>query len=309
MGVVLKLLVHSRLAVASAPVDDISWSADGQTVHMRGRPITLDRFRKMLHDVVAEAENILWAELVPTKRVELPLDEITDDMSMEPGVSFADGLQPRAKLRWMLAAHGGRLGSVPEVRKYIGRVDAFLELLLFAVHATGGPPPHGVDVTAIRHRNGTYGRNIFIIDGMAMFTTAYFKGLSPDGVLRYLPSEVTQLLAVHLAYVQPIVEHLEAQVLGGGRTDRLWTDHLWADAWGPWEPERLSRVLSRETRTRLGVELNLHEYRRVAVRIGRRKLGEEFVTLYDPEAEMDGDVAGEMGEDPEAEMDDWSWLG
>jgi hypothetical protein len=135
---------------------------------------------------------------------------------------------------------------------------------------------------------------VFVVDGEAMFVTRYHRSQSqPKIVPRFLSQPVGQLLAVYLAYLQPFVEHLTVQVLGGGRAD-----YLWADARGPWEPERLSRVLSRETWTRLGTELDLREYRQAATSIGRKTVGEAFVTGYEDET----------SEVEEAEADDWSPL-
>ena len=57
-------------------------------------------------------------------------------------------------------------------------------------------------------------------------------------------------------------------------------------------------MLSRETQTRLGTELNLRDYRHAAVSIGRRVVGEAFGRGYQDE----------VGEVDEAEADDESPL-
>ena len=74
-------------------------------------------------------------------------------------------------------------------------------------------------------------------------------------VPRFLPWRVGQLMALYLVYLQPLKEYLTVQVLRGG-----WTDYVWADARGPWETDRLTRVVSRETELRLGNRLTTHDY-------------------------------------------------
>jgi uncharacterized membrane protein YgcG len=173
-------------------------------------------------------------------------------------------------------------------------MDAFLELLLFAMHTTGGQPARGTEITTIRFRNGfMQDRNVFVVDGQAMFVTRYHKSQSqwdrPRIVPRFLPSRVGQLLALYLVHLQPFREYLTVHVLGGG-----WTDYLWSDARGPWESDRLTRVLARETRTRLGTELSVRSYRHAAVSIGRKVVAETFAAGYQDE----------VGEVEEAEVDD-----
>jgi hypothetical protein len=81
----------------------------------------------------------------------IPLHKIVDDVSFtKRGVSLVNngenGLND--KLPWMLvrALDGDRtpllfangIWRARDVRRYVRRVDAFLELLLFAMHTTGG---------------------------------------------------------------------------------------------------------------------------------------------------------------------------
>ena len=84
---------------------------------------------------------------------------------------------------------------------------------------------------------------------------------------------------------------LSVQVKGSG-----WSDYVWANEQGPWETDRLTRVIARETEKRLGVRLTTHDYRHTAISIGRRVVGEQFAHGY----------AEEMAEieEPEVEMDD-----
>lgn len=288
----LSLLAYGKfIATNTGSSGNTSWSADGQTLYLHGKPVVMSRFCAMVQDVVTRAEDMLWDGLMwRAERFAVPLDKIVDDVSF---VSTLDnGLD--GKLQWMLAAmvrdgsagralRGGAGWHAREVRKYIRGVDAFRELLLFAMHTTGGQPARGTEMTAMRHRNGfLQDRNVFVIDGQAVFVTRYHKSQSqwdsPKVVPRFLPWRVGQLLVIYLVYLQPFAEYLTVQVLGGG-----WTDYLWADARGPWETDRLTRVLERETQTQLGTELTTRSYRHVAVTIGRKVVAAAFGAGYQDE--------------------------
>jgi hypothetical protein len=81
-------------------------------------------------------------------------------------------------------------------------------------------------------------------------------------VLRFLPPQLGQVMAVYLVYVQPFCEYLTLQVLGGS-----YSNYVWHDAQGVWDTSWLTRVLKRETGKRLGVVLYTLEYWHTAVGI------------------------------------------
>ena len=77
----------------------------------------------------------------------------------------------------------------------------------------------------------------------------------PKVIPRFLPWRVGQVLVVYLAYVQPVQEYLSVQVKGSG-----WSDYIWANEQGPWETDRLTRIIVRESQKRLGTRLTTHDY-------------------------------------------------
>ena len=165
---------------------------------------------------------------------------------------------------------------------------------MLCTHITGGQPARGTEITSLRHRNGfLQDRNIFVMDGRVVCVTRYHKSQSqwdkPKVVPRFLPWRVGQLMAVYLAYVRPFHEYLRVQVLGGG-----FHDYVWADERGPWETERLTRVLARETEKGIKNRLTTHDYRHAAVGIGRVVVGEGFGRGYQDE----------IGEIEEAEIEE-----
>ncbi|KAJ9653632.1 hypothetical protein H2201_009121 [Coniosporium apollinis] len=134
------------------------------------KPIVIERFQRMVREVVKEAERVLWEELMwtgPEGRFSIPLDKIVDDVTFtKRGVSFvsksssglADGLD------WMIdrmqtSSEGrkmrmGGIWNVRRVRRYIRKVIKYLGLLLFGTHTTYGQPGRGTEITPIRHQNG-----------------------------------------------------------------------------------------------------------------------------------------------------------
>jgi hypothetical protein len=74
------------------------------------------------------------------------------------------------------------------------------------------------------------------------------------------------------------------------------SEYIWSGEHGPWETDRLTRVMKRETGRHLGVELTTHSYRHVAIAIGRKVIGERFANGYLGDADN--------FEKPEEETDD-----
>jgi len=247
-------------------------------------------------DDCREAEDKLWAELLWTRsddRFDIPLEKLEDDVTFtKRGVSFvtnrSNGLAD--KREWMLARafahpdgkklHRGGSWAKVAVQKYLREVDRFRELLLFYVHVTGGQPARGSEITTIRFRNGfLQDRNVFVIQGHMVIVTRYHKSQSqfdePKVIPRFLPWKVGQLLAVYLAYVQPLQEYLSEQVRGFG-----FSDYVWSNEYGPWGTDRLTRIITRETEGRLGAQLTTLDYRHVAISLGREMVGDQFARGY-----------------------------
>lgn len=86
------------------------------------------------------------------------------------------------------------------------------------------------------------------------------------------------------------------------------TDYLWATDSGPWDTERLTRIMTAETAERLGSRLTTAKYRYVAIGIGREVVGERFAAGYNKLLDGRSTAAGgardvssdedEDGEDP-----------
>ena len=313
MSKALSILAYGKsIAMNHSNAGSISWSDDRTEMSYKGTPIDVARFGSMVRGVIAEAEDKLWKDLIwatREQRFEVPLDKLQDDVTWtKRGVSFIDnannGLQD--KREWMTRraladARGKKMWkqkewSRPEVRKYLRKVDRFRELLLFCIHVTGGQPARGTEITSIRFRNGfQQDRNIFAIQGHMVVVTRYHKSQSqfdkPKVIPRFLPWRVGQLLAIYLAYVQPFQQYLTVKVKGLGQSD-----HVWANEYGPWGTDRLTKIIKRESSKLLGTRLTTLDYRHVAVSLGREKVGEQFSRGY---VEETAEV-----EEPEVDEDD-----
>lgn len=307
----LSLLAYGKtIALSHSNAGTTQWEDGRKVMRYRGQPISLARLQRMVHDVIDEAADKLWTELMWTQqngRFDIPLDKLEDDVTFtKRGISFVtnrrNGLMD--KRGWMLERafahpegrklHPGESWSKLPVLKYLRQVDRFRELLLFLVHVTGGQPARGSEITTIRFRNGfLQDRNVFAMAGQMVIVTRYHKSQSqfdkPKVIPRFLPWRVGQLLAVYLVYVQPLEQFLGEEVRGFG-----YSDYVWSNEFGPWATDRLTKIISRETRKGLGVRLTTLDYRHVAIGVGREVVGNHFARGYVEEA----------SEVEEAEMDD-----
>ncbi|TKA21628.1 hypothetical protein B0A49_13752, partial [Cryomyces minteri] len=103
------LLAYSKsIALNTSNAGSVQWSLDHKILHLHGRPIVIERFQRMVRDVVKEAERVLWEELMwtgPEGRFAVPLGKIEDDVTFtKRGISFvsksSNGLT--GGLDWMI---------------------------------------------------------------------------------------------------------------------------------------------------------------------------------------------------------------
>jgi superfamily II DNA helicase RecQ len=309
----LSLLAYGKAIALNAGNEGlVHWSPDRTSFTLRGRQLMIPRWKQMVQGVVDEVERWLWEEVMWTgaaDRLVNLLDMIVDDVTFtRRGISFvsksSNGLS--RGLEWMIhrmqkSLSGRQMRQNGQwntrlVRQYLRRIETFLEMLLFSVHTTAGQPARGTEITSVRFRNGfLQDRNLYVIDGRVVLITRYHKSQSqfdtPKVIPRFLPWRVGQLLAVYLGYVQPFREHLLVEIEGGG-----WSDYVWSGPHGPWETERLTRIITRETTNRLGERLTTLDYRHAAISIGRVFVGATFASGFQ-------DEIGEIDE-PEVEVED-----
>ena len=184
MSTMISLLAYGKaIALNHNNPGSVFWSKAKKPVYLHGRPIVIERFQRLVRDAVTEAERMLWQELMWVYRKEgrfsIALNKVEDDVTFtKRGVSYVSKSSNKLgnRLKWMLEqmqqSEIGRkmwakdVWHARRVRRYVRKVNVFLELLLFVVHTTGGQPARGTEITSCRHRNGfLQDRNIFVMDG------------------------------------------------------------------------------------------------------------------------------------------------
>jgi hypothetical protein len=132
------------------------------------------------------------------------------------------------------------------------------------------------------------------------FVTCYDKSRSrrvtTEYVMRYLPDELSQVLAQYLVYVCPFTRNL-------GRDT---SEYLFVEKRGPWAGAELTAGLAEVTTLHLGVRLPVSEWRHVAIAVGDRFLHKGIKTFRDEGVCGAGAGAGddeeESPEDDEEEI-------
>lgn len=170
------------------------------------------------------------------------------------------------------------------IRRYLRLVDQFRRLLLLCVHFIGGMPARGPELLTLRFRNGIYqDRNLYLIDGCIVVITRYHKSQAlmdqPKVVPRRLTPQLSQIITVYLAYVQPFQEHLRYVLAKENRSDYLWHSNT-----GAWDTDQLTGALQQETSTWLGYSLGTQDYRHLAISLGREVAGASFTRQSEVES-------------------------
>jgi hypothetical protein len=316
MSTMISLLAYGKyLAMNHGNTGAIFWEKEDKVMKLHGMRIVMDKVKSMVERSITDAEDLLWERLLWTEgadRFEMDINALEDDMSFRKrGSYFVTNRQNRLMsswedktVTWMLASRRGSKmrqedGSwqTRRVKEYLREIDKFRELLLFCMHVTGGQPARGPEILSLRYKNGfSQDRNIFVLDGLVMSVTRYHKTQSqwdvPKAVPRFMPWRVGQLVTVYLTYVQPLMDRLSVTIGHGcGRSE-----YIWADANGPWDTTKLTKVMKQRSGEDLGVALGTMDYRHAAVGMGRRFVGAEFVRGYHAE--------NEEVDEPEVESDD-----
>ena len=124
-----------------------------------------------------------------------------------------------------------------------------------------------------------------------MYDKARKRRGNTEYIVRFLPDELSQIVAQYLVYVRPFARALPL--------DHRESEYLFGDMRGPWAGEELSQQLSQQTQKHLGVRLTVSGWRHVAIGIATRHLMRASRTW-----EKDSEDDTEDGEEGFAEGDD-----
>ncbi|SCV61242.1 uncharacterized protein FFFS_15811 [Fusarium fujikuroi] len=294
MGYLLSLHLYGRkIARETGSRLMVTWSNDGQTIYYRGKAITMDDIRQMVASMTADAEDLLWEQLMFREgkrdaRFTIPLDQVQDDMTLTTrGKSFVHtnkSLQDKelevledllgSKRR---ATYIDRQGKWKEkgIMQYKKHVRKLEELLLLLCHFTGGQPSRGPEILGLRLANGiTRDRSVFIVDGQVVLVTQYHKSLShfdsPKVIPRYLPARVGQLLAMYMVYIRPLADRLEADEMDLYGQMTAPSDFIWHNQGNPWQSPYMSTIMARITGLHLSHQITIQHWRHIAIAISKK---------------------------------------
>lgn len=285
---------------------------DSDVLELYRKLLLIRRFKEAIYDMIQEAEDILWQDLMWVRQkkdwFKINLDLIQDDLSLAARSALqvtneANGIKDKTQqiMDQMLKALKDQQLQDQKVNTWqMSRVwgyrqlqRRFKELALALGYKTLGLLARREEITPIRFQNGfLQERNIYIINRRMCYVTRYHKLLAlfreAKVILRFLLQQVGQLFAVYLAYVQPFLETLNQKTNG-----LLRSDYLQHDKNGLWTTVQLTKVLTQETAARMGIWLMTQDYQNVAIDIGCEYIRVEFIRDIPTTEEMpheDSDV-------------------
>ncbi|KAN0087412.1 hypothetical protein V8E54_001100, partial [Elaphomyces granulatus] len=296
----------------------------GDKILLKGISFSMGQLRKIVGDLIGRTRRMLVEELLMLAGdgngtpPSIPWGSLMDNAANEAtGWNFLQDRRvawPVDGARWLLehvqadkrrqrqfvtSGGAGTIMNEKGIRRYMGAVVKFREMLLVLTHVAGGQPARGPELLSVRHTNTPGGghRNIFVEDGYVVLATRHHKGykatMNVRIIHRYQPREVGELIIWYLWLVLPFQRIMEHESEGRGHL----SNHLWPRDPGPegreWTPRRMRRVLSRgfesgAIRQHIGVQ----SYRHLAIAIGRKYLdGREMFRVQDKDREGDGSDA------------------
>ncbi|KAG6237706.1 hypothetical protein E4U25_002430 [Claviceps purpurea] len=302
---------------------DISWFMN------KPMPIHMDKIRRMMQQMIKEAEDLLWGSLMfkegQNSRFVVPLAEIKDSlMDTEQGNSFLcrrdndlAGKETEmlkdlvdSKRRLQLLNEDGQW-NWPGVRQYLENVRKFEDLLAPLGLMTAGGPARGDEFAGLRRVNGTtHDRGIFVIDGKVVLATQSHKSLDPSDppkvVPRFLPRRVDQLFVIYLAYVKPLCDRWQAEQLDYEDL-RCPSDFIFHNENGPWSSSMISTAMEEHTHRHMGIRITLPDWWHISIAISKKHVHQSDAAKADF---GEGDYYGDDEDEEESERDylpaDWT---
>ncbi|OAF55127.1 hypothetical protein VC83_08395 [Pseudogymnoascus destructans] len=295
---------------------NIHWSRDEQTIYYLGMGVELEKVREMCHDLIGLLQRLLYNLAFDSELPMVDLSQIVDSMAWntkfrQSEYSFINHVKNRERTdvgyqyllkrarkgskEWQLlqrAGDGSYKWNDSQKQAYLNQERQFLRKLMVTLHVTGGQPARGPEIGSIKVSNSVYSaRNIYVINGQMCFLTMYDKARkrrgNTDYIVRFLPNEVSQVLAQYLIYIRPF----------GRALDQRESEYLFGDNRGPWAGEELTQALSKATSKGLGVRLTVQSWRHVAIGIAVRHLLRASKTWEKDDEEDEGEFA--EGDDEE----------
>ena len=270
---------------------------DSQCITCNGHVIMLTALRAWVNNLIEDATDILFKELLFSSRTtlsDMSIDSLTDDMAISrSGHSFLDDPDNVSVLdkyrtdpvRNLEAQPGGGLmvnypdiivDSLEELRNmnrhtmkktftpfaaeaYNNSAMQFLELLLVIILMAGGLPPYGNDLLHVQVVNDEHSRRgIYIRGGGVEIVTSNGHPTSPRPALRFMPDVVGKLIVLYLENVLPRTKQKENKFLFASSNGR-----------GCWSRGKYEKILERETVKGLDVKLGVDGLKALHLEVSR----------------------------------------
>ncbi|KAG6078868.1 hypothetical protein E4U15_004050 [Claviceps sp. LM218 group G6] len=338
MGYTLSLLQYGKMIskLTGSSRRSVSWKRRGEALllgqseeiaarYVAGiscfmKPIHMDDIRRMMQQMIKEAEDLLWGSLMfkegQNSRFVVPLAEIKDSLThTRRGHSFlrykVNGLAGKeTEMLKDLVDSKRRLQFLneddqwnwPGVRQYLENVRKFEDLLAPLGLMTAGGPARGDEFVGLRRVNGiNHDRGIFVIDGKVVLATQSHKSLAPSDppkvVPRFLPRRVDQLFVIYLAYVKPLCDRWQMEQLDY-EDMKPPSDFIFHDENGPWSSSRISTAMEEHTHRHMGVKITLPDWWHISIAISKKHVHQSDAAKADF---GEGDYYGEDEDEDEPE--------
>lgn len=252
-------------------LSDESFTFNGKKVQM------LSFQSDFIHGMITDAQQILQEKLLfATSLPEVPLVRIADEMlNTTTRYSFITEPRNAALFSRSFSTLKSRILAAENLPEYISHVNTFLELILILCLTTGGQPPNGYDLACLHLVNmHSYARSLFIMSedfgpanhgNIAIMTAT----LDLQPIHRLLPPNVSTLLVLYLVDVLPFLRcHQPAGAAGHENVIR--SNYLFPEGTTHWSEAKYESILKRESRQRLGVEMDLAGYKAVFLALEKR---------------------------------------
>jgi Orsellinic acid/F9775 biosynthesis cluster protein D len=288
LGEMLGLRSYGRaLAKSEGPSFHVNWSDDGQEILWDGQWLSMLQFRKIGHNAL-ESATATCNQLMYDWKPACHLDNIKDILSESAeGYSFVsepkNGLSKayvellqRACSATTDGLMAGNAWNAKAVERYLTMHEDMLQQIALLVYLTAGQAPRGSELFSVEHRNGPSTlRGVCVHDGKMAFITRHHKARRATNnefqVARYPPAEAGAIVYRYLVYIRPVVSVLYRVCRDVDyNPSLLFASHARPNE--PWETDRLSKALQRQTADIIGISIGVQLYRQLSIAITEKHI-------------------------------------
>lgn len=163
--------------------------------------------------------------------------------------------------------------------KFIHKCDSIVEKLALFSLCTAGQPPRVAEFVDFKFANSTRPRNMFHDNDSIWLTTRRVKSESMARREAFLPikchPQLTTLLQQYLLIVRPVEAEL-VYIVRGEQAYHDYQEFLWTKSGERMTADDIYKSIKGFFSSYCDVDIGIHDYRQIAVEIGRVFLGSEF---------------------------------